>query len=72
VPERSRVTVKVFDLLGREVRELADAIEEAGYHTVEWDGNNGNQVPVASGVYFCRLTPAGSAPTQIRKMILLR
>jgi hypothetical protein len=73
LPERARVTIRVFDLLGREVRELADGVEEAGYHSVEWDGTDGYCAPVASGLYFCRLSAAGSRTTlQIRKMLLLR
>jgi len=73
LPERSHVTVAVFDLLGRMVRGLVDGVEEAGYHTVSWDGTAGDNAPAASGLYFCRFSAPGPQPAlQIRKMLLLR
>ncbi len=51
----NRVTLKVYDILGREVRTLVDERQTAGEHIVWWDGkdNDGNLVP--SGAYFCQL-----------------
>jgi len=65
LPSRSRVTLKVFDILGREVATLTDAIEEPGYKEVRFDA-----VGLASGVYFYRLQ-AGDF-VQTRKLLLLR
>jgi hypothetical protein len=62
---RSYVTLKVFDLLGREVATLVDGVEEPGYKSVQWNASG-----VASGVYFYSLR-AGSY-TNIKKMLLLR
>lgn len=65
LPERTRVRLSVFDLLGREVAVLKDAEEDADRYLVEFDGSR-----LASGVYFYRLkTPAFS---QTKKMILIR
>jgi len=59
------VSLKVFDLLGREVAKLLYEVWEAGAHEVLFDASG-----LASGVYFCRLK-AGFF-SQTRKMVLLR
>ncbi len=59
------VSLKVFDVLGREVAVLVNKDLPPGDHQVEWRGEG-----FASGVYFYRLV-AGS-PTVTRKAILLR
>jgi hypothetical protein len=66
----SYVTIKVYDVLGREVKTLVDEEEAAGEHTVIWDGTNRDGRQVVSGIYYCRLlTPNGSI---IRKAVLIR
>jgi hypothetical protein len=57
------VRLAVYDLLGREVEVLADGIQGAGEHQVEW--NAGDR---ASGVYFVRLQSGGFVQT--RKAVL--
>jgi hypothetical protein len=61
----SWVTLKVFDLLGREVATLVNEQLSAGEHRVTFDGSN-----LASGVYLYRLT-AGQA-TATKTMVLLK
>ncbi len=61
----SYVTLKVYDLLGREVRTLVDGVRPAGTHTVVFDGSG-----LASGVYVSSLTAGGSH--QSRTMLLLK
>ena len=46
----SFVTLKVYDVLGREVTALVDELKRPGEYTVKW-----NPVNMPSGVYFCRL-----------------
>jgi hypothetical protein len=65
LPERSTVTVKVFNLLGEEVATVVDGIYDAGERAVEFDAAN-----LASGVYVYRLQ-AGTF-TQTRKMVVMR
>jgi hypothetical protein len=57
--------VKVFDVLGREVATLVNAVKEPGTYTVQFDGSN-----LASGVYFYRLQAGTYVET--RKLLLLR
>ncbi len=63
--EVGRVTVKVFDALGREVATLVDKAREPGEYRVNWDANG-----FPSGVYFYRIQ-AGTF-VSVRKMVLLR
>lgn len=57
LPEERKVQVAVYDLLGRRVRTLASGERrEAGTHTLRWNGEGGGGAPLASGVYFVRLT----------------
>lgn len=70
LPEAAMVTLQVFDLRGRQVRELAGYRMEAGQHAVHWDGSSEDGVALASGVYFYRLR-AGSH-SAVRKMVVLR
>ncbi|HSL90346.1 MAG TPA: T9SS type A sorting domain-containing protein [Ignavibacteriaceae bacterium] len=68
-PVGSWQTIKVFDVLGREVATLVDEYKEAGYHEVEFNPASGIGYPV-SGVYFYRLK-AGSF-METKKMILTK
>ncbi len=65
LPVQSRVILKVYDMLGREVATLVDDIQDAGFKTVEWDVNG-----VASGVYFYRIV-AGNF-RDVRRMVLVK
>jgi hypothetical protein len=56
LPYAGKVELQLFDVGGRSVRTLADRIFEGGIHTVAWDGRDSQGQPVASGVYYCRLT----------------
>jgi O-glycosyl hydrolase len=63
--ELVRVTLKVYDVLGREVVTLVDEPKHPGAYTVTWDAST-----VPSGVYFVRLT-AGSF-SQTRKAVVMK
>lgn len=65
LPRREHVTLRVFDVLGREVATLLDDELSSGEHSVVFNSKN-----LSSGVYFYRLT-AGQF-TQIRKGILMK
>ena len=72
VPENSYVTLKVYDVLGREVAQLQGGVQEAGYKTVQWDARQS-----ASGIYFYKIeatsvTDAGKRFSQARKMLLMK
>lgn len=52
--------VDVYDVTGREVRRLFDSTAAAGGTDVSWDGRGAGGKPVRSGVYFVRLSAAGT------------
>jgi murein DD-endopeptidase MepM/ murein hydrolase activator NlpD len=59
-PRSERVTVRIFDLGGRLVRTLMDAVPvSAGTHSIRIDGADGRGGHLASGVYFYRVESAG-------------
>ncbi len=70
LPQASAVSVKIFNLLGEEIRTLVDEERAAGYHTLRWDGKDKNGNAAASGVYLYQYR-AGDF-LQVRKMSLLR
>jgi Sortilin, neurotensin receptor 3,/Secretion system C-terminal sorting domain len=71
IPDNSVVSIKIFDLTGREVATLiSNQKMQKGLHSVEWSGKSSAGKNAASGVYFYVLN-AGDF-SQTRKMILIR
>lgn len=70
LPAKQRVRVSVYNVAGQRVRTLVDGVQEAGMHSVAWDGRDDAAKHVSAGVYFSALeTEAG---TLSRKMILVK
>ena len=65
IPKQGLVTMKVFDILGREVRTLVNEIKAPGRYSVDFNGTE-----FSSGVYFYRLESNGF--TDIKRMILIK
>jgi bacillopeptidase F len=63
--ERSHVTLRIFNLLGEELRVLVDEVQEPGTRSVEFAGTG-----LAGGVYFYRLNAGRFVET--KKMLLLQ
>ena len=70
LPANADVTIKVFDVTGREVQTLVAGTLNAGTHQVQWDGLSNSGRPVASGVYLYRLEAGKQIIT--RRMVLLK
>jgi hypothetical protein len=70
VPRESEVSIRVYDVSGREVCTLVHGVVEPGVHEVVWDGRNDRGEYVGSGVYFCTME-AGSFH-ESSKMTLLK
>ena len=69
LPATNYVTLKVFDLLGREVATLVDGMQEAGIHTATFDMRSANRT-ASSGVFFYSLHAGNTVQT--RRMLLLK
>jgi hypothetical protein len=65
LPNSANVTLKVFDVTGKEVAEVVNGYQTAGEHSVEFNAAN-----LPSGVYFYRLSAGNHTAT--RKMMLVR
>ena len=65
IPKQSVVTVKVFDMLGREVAVLVNEQKAAGYYSIDFDAT-----ALSSGVYIYKMK-AGEY-VQTKKMVLLK
>jgi hypothetical protein len=70
LPEAQEVRLAIYDVEGRLVRSLVDGVEPAGVNRVTWDGVDNDGSPVASGIYFVRLTDGQQAAT--RKIVLVK
>jgi len=64
------MSLKIYDMLGREVKTLINGPTSAGYHIVYWNGRDRYGSQAASGIYLYRLTAGDFMET--KKMILLK
>lgn len=55
LPEAGRVSLEVLDVGGRVLRALSNGVFPAGTHRATWDGNDGQGLPAAAGLYFVRM-----------------
>lgn len=64
------ILIKVFDIIGREVKTLVDANKAPGTYEACWNGKNNKNKNVSSGTYFYSIMIDGIC--QSKKMVLLR
>jgi beta-xylosidase len=65
LPSKNYVSLKIFDLLGKEITTLIAGEKTAGEHSVEWNASS-----VSSGVYFYRMQAGNFNET--KKLVLLK
>jgi beta-xylosidase len=65
IPESQFITLKVFDMLGRELAILVKGKKPAGTYEVKFDASS-----LASGIYFCQLQTSGFS--DIKKLVLMK
>ena len=70
IPKAENVSLKIYDLLGREIKELLNDNISEGEHTLTWYGTNNSGVDAASGIYIYRVTSGKFSKS--KKMVLLR
>ena len=70
LPNKMQVFLKVYDITGREVRILVEALQEAGDYHVKWDGKDKEGRLLSHGVYFYRLKTGNFE--NIKKTMLIR
>jgi hypothetical protein len=65
IAKKGLVTLKIYDLLGREIRTLVNDVKSPGPYSVDFNGSN-----LASGVYFYKLSCNGFS--EVKKMVLIK
>lgn len=69
LPVDGRITIRLYDIVGKEVLMIVNESKTAGYYSAEFDGTN-----LASGAYFYRISVEGTEQqfTKTLKMILVK
>lgn len=70
LPQRQYVTLKIYNMLGQEIRTLKAEEMEPGYYNVLWDGRDNQGMLVANGVYLFQLKAGVHQST--KKMVMLK
>jgi len=65
IPKQSLVTLKVYDIIGREIRTLVNEVKPIGKYSVDFNGAD-----LSSGIYFLRFESGGQV--DVKKMVLLK
>lgn len=66
----SEMSLDIYDILGRQVRNLVSGFQKAGIQSIVWDGLNDNNAEVSSGVYFYKLKAGDELA--VKRMVYLR
>jgi len=69
-PKNLFVSLKIYDILGKEVKTLVNEFKQSGYYYVKWDGKNDGFIDLPSGIYFYEIKTKEFH--KIKKMVLLR
>jgi len=76
LPEESYVVLKIYDLMGREIKTIVIGTENPGFKNVMWDSKDNNGRPVPSGMYFYRIDAVSKESDdefhETKKMVLLK
>ncbi len=73
LPRTAHVVLKIYNVIGEEIRTLADNYVEAGFHSISWDGKDETGRDLPSGIYVYRLyVGPGKAFVEVKKLTLLR
>lgn len=70
IPRRSKVTISIYNVMGRKVNTIVDETKSAGSHTAYWDGTDKAGKVVSSGIYFYRIHAGDFVET--KRMLLLK
>ena len=70
LPQDSKVNISIYNIKGQKIKTLLAGNFEKGTQSVIWNGMDSNNKPIASGIYFYKLS-AGKE-TAIKKMLLLK
>ncbi len=76
IPEKSKVTINIYNSHGQLVRVQTYGSMNAGFKTIQWNGSDNNDIPVASGVYLYNISAKSLESNKVftdrKKMILMK
>ena len=70
LPSDAFVTLTVYDMLGKEITQLVNTTQQAGFKSVHWDATESMGIPVSAGVYLYQIQTGEFCQT--KKMVLLK
>ena len=70
LPENNHVNITIYDMIGRQVKNLINQTQDAGYRSVRWNATDDYGKPVSAGIYLYQIQ-AGEF-VQTKKMMLLK
>ena len=70
VPKDDLVSITIYDIMGKVVKNLVNSYQIAGYHSVKWHATNNRNESVPAGIYLCKIKIGKFTKTQ--KMALLK
>jgi len=70
LPKNSEISIRIYNVLGRVVRNLLNTNQQAGYYTASWDGLDDHGRMVSSGIYFIHIETVNIK--KVRKITLMR
>ena len=70
LPSDGLVTLSIYDMLGRQITQLVNTTQQAGFKSVQWDATDSMGKPVSAGVYLYQIQAGEFAQT--KKMVLLK
>jgi len=70
LPKKVRISLKIYDGVGRLVKILISETHEPGYYTITWNGKNNLGKEVPNGIYFCRLEIGGGRT--VEKLVFIK
>lgn len=70
LPHRATISIKIYNILGKEIITLENGIKEAGNYKLEWSGKNDSGQDVSSGIYIYVFLADDYIST--KKMVLLK
>lgn len=70
LPVEMPVEIKIYNMMGKLVKQIVDDKKDAGYHSIVWDGKDETGVSIGSGMYFYTVEIEGYR--EVNRMILLK
>ena len=70
LPIDAFVTLSIYDMIGREIIQLVNVEQDAGFKSVQWDATDSMGRPVSAGVYLYQIQSGEFVQT--KKMVLLK